>query len=80
MQHWDKSVTACAQSGIYSVHDEGFEHRSDVLTHDKVGDVVELGRLAIDDDKPAPLRFAINGKPAAGQTKSDEPIARNRSQ
>ena len=28
----------------------------------------------------APLRLAINGNPAAGQTTSDEPIARNRSQ
>ena len=27
-----------------------------------------------------PLRLAINGKPAAGQTNSDEPIARNKSQ
>ena len=28
----------------------------------------------------APLRFAIKGNPAAGQTTSEEPIARNRSQ
>ena len=28
----------------------------------------------------APLRLAIKGNPAAGQTTSDEPIARNRSQ
>src|SRR5580692_6067979 len=49
MQQWNKSVTACVK--VVSVRDEGFEHRSDVLTHDKVGNVVELGRLAIDDDK-----------------------------
>src|SRR5579864_4873527 len=49
MQQWNKSVTACVKVDL--VDDEGFEHRADVLTYDKVGDVVELGRLAIDDDE-----------------------------
>ena len=30
--------------------------------------------------RAAPLRLAISGKPAAGHTTSDEPMARNRSQ
>src|SRR5580693_2981432 len=50
MQQWNKSVTACVK--VASMHDEGFQHRADVLAHDDVGDVIELGRLTIDDDKP----------------------------
>ena len=49
MQQWNKSVTACVK--VASMRDEGLEHRADVLTHDKVGNIVELGRLAIDDRK-----------------------------
>src|SRR6202035_1165519 len=49
MQQWNKSVTACVK--VASMHDEGLEHRADVLTHHKVGNIVELGRLAIDDHK-----------------------------
>ena len=60
--------------------DEGPERVADVVAHDQIGDVVEVGRLAIDDDERAPFRLAINGKPAAGHTTSEEPIARNRSQ
>src|SRR5580704_18073401 len=49
MQKWNKSVTACVK--VASMHDEGLQHRADVLAHDKVGNIVELGRLAIDDRK-----------------------------
>src|SRR6202035_2159202 len=49
MQHWNKSVTACVK--VASMHDEGLQHRADVLTHHKVGNFVELGRLTIDDRK-----------------------------
>src|ERR1700720_2472613 len=49
MQQWNKSVTACVK--VASMHDEGLQPRADVLTHHKVGHIVELGRLAIDDRK-----------------------------
>src|SRR6202040_2067480 len=49
MQQWNKSVTACVK--VASMHDERLQHRADVLTHHKVGNVVELGRLAVDDHK-----------------------------
>src|SRR5580692_6859217 len=47
MQQWNKSVTACVK--VASMHDEGLQHRADVLTHHEVGNIVELGRFAIDD-------------------------------
>src|SRR6202023_3364626 len=47
MQQWNKSVTACVK--VASMHDEGLQHRADVLTHHEVGNFVELGRLTIDD-------------------------------
>src|SRR6202030_2807745 len=49
MQQWNKSVTACVK--VASMHDEGLQHRADILTHDEIGNVVELGRLAVDDGK-----------------------------
>src|SRR5580692_18303 len=49
MQHWNKSVTACVK--VSSMHDEGLQQRADVLTHHKIGNFVELGRLTIDDCK-----------------------------
>src|ERR1700719_2611486 len=49
MQQWNKSVTACVK--VASMHDEGLQHRADVLTHHEVGNFVELGRLTIDDRK-----------------------------
>src|SRR5271170_826232 len=54
MQHCDKSVIACAQSGLRhwtrSMADEGLEHGPDIGPRDEVGDIIELGRLPIDDD------------------------------
>src|SRR6202045_352709 len=47
MQQWNKSVTACVK--VASMHDEGLQYRADVLTHHKVGNVVDRGRLIIDD-------------------------------
>ena len=76
MQHTAKSVTACEHRWMTQQLDERFKHRSDVFAHDQIGDVIEFGRLAIDDDSRAPLRLAIKGNPAAGQTTSEEPIAR----
>src|SRR6202166_1554189 len=61
MQQWNKSVTACVK--VDSMDDEGLEHRADVLTHDKVGDVVEFGRLAIDDRKLGAVAFRHQRKP-----------------
>src|ERR1700681_222993 len=55
MQQWNKSVTACVK--VSSMRDEGLQHRADVLTHHKVGNVVELGRLAIDDRKFCAVAF-----------------------
>src|ERR1700719_287944 len=55
MQQWNKSVTACVK--VASMQDEGLQHRADVLTHDKVGDVVELGCLAIDNRKLRTVAF-----------------------
>ena len=69
-------VNAGAKLQLRSMAINGSSTVADVLTHDEIGDVVEVGRLAIDDDKRAPLRFASSGNPAAGQTTSEEPIAR----
>src|SRR6202166_2908910 len=60
MQQWNKSVTACVK--VASMHDEGLEHRADVLTHHKVGNIVELGRLAIDDRKLRAVALRHQGK------------------
>jgi hypothetical protein len=48
MQQWMKSRKSCEQSR--SMNDERRKHRTDVLTHDEIGDLIELGRLAIDND------------------------------
>src|SRR5262245_15506169 len=44
------------------LRDEGFEHRADVVTHDEVRDVVEVGRLAIDDDEPRAVALCHHRK------------------
>src|SRR3984885_13505807 len=64
MQQWNKSVTACVK--VESMHDEGLQHRADVLTHHKVGNVVELGRLAVDDHKFCAVALCHQWKAARG--------------
>jgi hypothetical protein len=51
MQHCDKSVIHLCTKLSHSVRDERFEHRADVLANNKIGKLVEFGRLAIDDDE-----------------------------
>src|ERR1019366_4408887 len=34
-----------------SVRDEGSEHVADVMVHDQIRNLIELGRLAVDDDE-----------------------------
>jgi hypothetical protein len=42
MQQWPKRVTACEKRWIAreSMDDKRFEHRSDVLVHHEIGDVI----------------------------------------
>ena len=42
--------------------DERLEHGPDVLAHDKIGDIIELGRLTIDDGEPRAIAFRHQGK------------------
>src|ERR1700722_777005 len=65
MQQCDKSVIACAQSTrhhVRSMNDKGCEHGPDILAHDQVGDFVEFGRLAIDDDKTRAITLCHQGE------------------
>src|ERR1700682_6031654 len=52
----------------------------DIVPYDQIGNVILFGGLVVDDHQSGAAILASIGKPAAGQTTSDDPIARNRSQ
>ena len=43
--------------------DEGSERLSDVLTDNKIGDVVEIGRLAVDNHESCAVSLRMQWKP-----------------
>ena len=45
-----------------SMSDERPERLSDVLTDDKVGDFIEIGRLTVDDDESRAVSFRVKRK------------------
>jgi hypothetical protein len=52
-----------------------FEDRADLEVEDKVGQVVEVGWVSIDDYQVCAFPLGRMGKPAAGYTTREEPIA-----
>ena len=61
--------------------DERRQHVADVMVHDQVGDVLELGRIAVDDDEARAVAFGhqreTGGRPDDQLgTNRDEKIAR----
>src|SRR5262249_37898847 len=46
----------------HSRGNEGREHGTDVFAHDEVGDVVELGRISVDNCKPRAIALRHEGE------------------